>query len=59
MGVLSTTLFNLYIDKPLCKLWKPVFGCHINHVYIGVLSYMDYITISCPVFIAKKCMLDM
>ena len=53
MGLLSTTLFNLYIDQPLCKLWKPGFGCHINHVYIGVLSYMDYITIGRPVFMVK------
>ena len=50
MGVLSITLFNLFIDQPL---WKPGFGCHINHVYIGVSSYMDYITISHPVFMIK------
>ena len=51
MGVLSTTLFNLFIDQPL---WKPGFGCHINHVYIGISSYMDYITISRPVFMVKN-----
>ena len=50
-GVLSTTVFNLFIDQPL---WKPGFGCHINHVYIGVVSYMDYITISRPVFMIKN-----
>ena len=52
--MLSTTLFNLYIDQPLCKLWKPGFGCHINHVYIGVISDMDYITISRPVFMVNN-----
>ena len=46
--VLSPILFNLYIDRLLFKTWKSGFGCHVNHVYIGVLSFVDDLTISCP-----------
>ena len=46
--VLSPSLFNLYIDRLLCKLLKLGYGCHSNHVYMGALSYADDITISCP-----------
>ena len=38
-GVLSPTLFNLYIDRLICKLRWSGFGRYINHVYMCVLSY--------------------
>ena len=47
-GVLSPTLFNLYIDRLLVTLRNSGLGCHINGTYMGALSYADDITLSCP-----------
>lgn len=47
-GVLSAILFSLYIDPLLMKLQESGYGCHINGIYTGALSYADDITISCP-----------
>ena len=33
-GVLSATLFSIYIDKLLLKLKEPGYGCHLNGIYI-------------------------
>ena len=46
-GVLSPTLFNLYIDRLLVTLKNSGLGCHINGTYMGALSYADDITLSC------------
>ena len=40
--------FSLYIDPLLLELKRSGFGCHINGTYMGVLSYADDITLSCP-----------
>ena len=47
-GVISPTLFNLYIDRLLLKLKKSGIGCNMNGVYMGALSYADDITITSP-----------
>ena len=47
-GVLSPTLFSIYIDKLLLKLKELGYGCHFNGIYMGVLAYADNITITCP-----------
>ena len=47
-GVLSPTLFYIYIDKLLLKLKESGYGCHLNGIYIGALAYADDITITCP-----------
>ena len=47
-GVLSPTLFNLYIDRLLVTLKNSGLGCHNNGTYMGALSYADDITLSCP-----------
>ena len=47
-GVLSPTLFSLYIDKLLLKLKESGYGCHLNGIYMGALAYADDITITCP-----------
>ena len=39
--------FCLYLDPLLLTLNKSQTGCHINHVYMGALSYADDITIIC------------
>ena len=46
--MLSSTLFNLYIDRLLVILKNSGLGCHINGTYMGALSYADDITLSCP-----------
>ena len=47
-GVLSPTLFSIYIDKLLLKLKESGYGCHLNGIYMGALAYADDITITCP-----------
>ena len=47
-GVLSPTLFNLYIDRLLVTLKNSGLGCHIDGTYMGALSYADDITLTCP-----------
>ena len=47
-GVLSPTLFNMYIDRLLVTLNNSGLGCHINGTYMGALSYADETTLSCP-----------
>ena len=37
-GMLSPTLFNLYIDRLLVTLKNSGLGCHINGTYMGPLS---------------------
>ena len=44
-GVLSPTLFHIYIDRLSCKLRISGFSCHINNTYMGTLFYADDITI--------------
>ena len=46
-GVISS-FFCLYIDPLLLELKRSGIGCHINGTYIGVLTYADDITLSCP-----------
>ena len=48
VGVLSPTLFYIYIDKLLLKLKESDYGCHLNGIYMGALAYADDITITCP-----------
>ena len=40
--------FSLYIDPLLLELKRSGIGCHINSTNMGVLSYADDITLSCP-----------
>ena len=47
-GVLSPRLFTLYIDDLLVMLKESGYGCHINDIFIGALSYADDITLLCP-----------
>ena len=36
-GVLSSILFNIYIDKLLLELQGSGYGCHINYIFVGAL----------------------
>ena len=57
-GVMSALLFTLYIDNLLFKLKDSGYGCHMNGVYMGVLSYADDITLLCPSIRGLNCMLN-
>ena len=57
-GVLSPILFNLYIYRLLIRLQKSGVCCHMNNIYMGALSYADYITISCPSLYGLSIILD-
>ena len=47
-GLISCHLFNLYIDPLLVQLSNSGYGCHIEGVYAGALTYADDITLLCP-----------
>ena len=47
-GVISSFFKSLYIDPLLLELKRSGIGSHINGTYMGVLSYADDITLSCP-----------
>ena len=46
-GVLSPTLFCIYIDNLLKNLKDSGFGCRIGNAYVGCVSYADDILLLC------------
>ena len=42
-GVLSPVLFALYIDELFERLANCGHGCHVGIVFVGCISYADYI----------------
>ena len=47
-GVISPIFFSIYIDPLLLQLRNSGYGCHLNGVYMGALSYADDITLTAP-----------
>ena len=48
-NVLSPILYNVYIDELILRLKKnSTFGCRINSLYVGALSYADDLTLISP-----------
>ena len=47
-GVMSHIFFSIYIDLLLLQLRNSGYGCHLNGVYVGALSYADDITLIAP-----------
>ena len=40
-GVLSPSLFSVYVNDILCNLERSEFGCHVSGRYAGALMYAD------------------
>ena len=57
-GVLSPTLFNMYIDVLLCNLEKQGIGCHIGDKYYGSLGYADDVILLSPTLGGIQTMLN-
>ena len=47
-GVLSPTLYSVYIDDLLCKLEQSGYGCHVGDVYTGSVAYADDLILLSP-----------
>ncbi len=47
-GVLSPSLFGVYINGMLLQLKESGIGCHIGDVYCGGLGYADDLTLLVP-----------
>ena len=47
-GVASAIFFTLYIDSLLIQLKESGYGCYIDGIFIGALSYADDITLISP-----------
>lgn len=56
-GVLSPTLFGIYVDGLLTKLKALGIGCHIGDVYCGSLGYADDLELLVPTINALKRMI--
>ena len=47
-GVISSTMFTIYIDQLLLRLKKLGIGCHIHGKYMGSLGHADDVTLLSP-----------
>jgi hypothetical protein len=47
-GVLSPTLYSVYIDDMLKELEQSGFGCHIGQLYTGSIAYADDLILLSP-----------
>ena len=52
-GVLSETLFAIYIDELFDTLNRSRYGCHIGNTYMGAFGYMPMMT-HCSVIVRSK-----
>lgn len=57
-GVLSPTLFNVYVDSMLDRLTARNIGCHIQGRFCGAVSYADDLTLLAPTLHALQLMLN-
>ena len=57
-GVISPTLFCVYLDDLLLELKNSKIGCHIGINYCGALAYADDIILMCPSAVGLQNMLD-
>jgi hypothetical protein len=57
-GVLSPTLFNIYLDELLRRLKENGAGCHIGRTWCGSLSYADDVVLLSPSLCGIKEMLN-
>jgi hypothetical protein len=57
-GVLSPTLFSVYIEELLTRLKRACLGCHIGTVFAGVSGYADDVNLLAPTKAALTRMLD-
>ena len=56
-GVISPSLFCLYIDDLLQKLSKCGIGCYVGPQYCGTLGYADDLVLICPTVSSTNAML--
>ena len=47
-GVLSPTLYSVYIDDMLKKLEMSGYGCHVGDIYTGSIAYADDLILLSP-----------
>ena len=57
-GVLSATLFCIYMDELLSILERSGIGCYIGNNYYGNISYADDLKLLCPSINGLQKMLD-
>ena len=57
-GVLSATLFCIYMDELISRLEHSGIGCYIGNEYYGNISYADDLKLLCPSINGLQKMLD-
>ena len=56
-GVLSPTLFSVYIDGMLDTIREKRLGCHVGNNCVGILGYADDVILLSPTVQSLKCMI--
>ena len=56
-GVLSPTLFCVYMDELITRLRSSKIGCHLGNMYVGALAYADDLTLLAPSIKAARRMI--
>ena len=57
-GVLSPTLFSIYVNGMIEELVKAKIGCHVGNKYYGVIGYADDIMLIAPSQLAMNKMIS-
>ena len=57
-GVLSSLLFNVYLDEVILLLRKQGVGCHMNGMFVGAFCYADDVALLAPTGMTLNAMLD-
>ena len=57
-GILSTVLFNLYVDDLINELKYNGDGCHVGKCFIGCIMYADDLLLLSPSIIGLQRMID-
>ena len=47
-GVISPLLFTVYADELIKAMERSQIGCHVGHVYMGIMCYADDMVLLCP-----------
>ena len=47
-GVLSSLLFDIYMDVLLACLRQNGIGCYLGYHFVGAIAYADHLTLICP-----------
>jgi len=57
-GIVSSFMFNIYVDKLLNRLSKSGYGCHVGNTFFGCIMYADDLILLSPLLCGLQYMID-